>query len=276
MLKVALTHDVDRIKKTYQYFTKVIKYITRLDIKKISNQIHSFFKSQPYWNFDKIIEIESKYNVKSTFFFLNESIKFELLNIKNWQLSLGRYDIESEKIKHIIQYLDQNGWEIGLHGSYNSFKSYELLSKGKKMVEKIVGHEIIGIRQHYLNLDKNTWRIQKEVGFKYDSSFGYTNQIGFKENKNLPFHPFNDNFVVFPLIIMDYCFMNEINRWNKFKDIVDKIDYYNGVLVINWHQRNFNEKEYPGYKNFYEDIIIELKNRNAIFKTLSEFYTDNV
>ena len=43
-----------------------------------------------------ILKIENEYNVKSTFFFLNESIKFDLLNLSNWSKSLGRYKFTDE------------------------------------------------------------------------------------------------------------------------------------------------------------------------------------
>ena len=131
MLKVALSHDVDRVKKSYQYFTSSLKKSIRFDITGLQYELKSFFGREPYWNFDKIINIEEKYSVKSTFFFLDESIEFKLFNIKNWKLSLGRYSIENPEIISIIKQLDKNGWEIGLHGSYNSYKDFGLLKSEK-------------------------------------------------------------------------------------------------------------------------------------------------
>ena len=276
MLKVALTHDVDRIHKTYQYLTHLIKAALNREFHSALYHISSLFNKKPYWNFGEIIEIENEYDVKSTFFFLNESIKFNPFSISNWKLSVGRYNIKSPKIVKIIKWLNKNGWEIGVHGSYNTYENEELLLKEKETLENIVGHEIIGVRQHYLNLNDQTWQIQKKCGFKYDSSFGYRNNIGFKGGKILPFKPLGDNFIVFPLTIMDSCFMNTANRWERFKELVDLAQEKDALLIINWHQRNFNEKEFPGYKSVYEDMIKELKKRNAIFKTLSEFYAENV
>ena len=213
-----------------------------------------------------------EYNVKSTFFFLNESIKFNPFSISNWKLSVGRYNIESPKVVQIIQWLDKNGWEIGVHGSYNSYKNKELLLKEKKTLENIVGHEIIGVRQHYLNLNDQTWQLQQNCGFKYDSSFGYTASIGFKDNKITPFRPCQDNFIVFPLMIMDSCFMNTVNRWEKFSEIIQTVQRKDALLVMNWHQRVFNEKEFPEYKEIYIKIIEECRERHAQFYTLEGFW----
>jgi len=169
MLKIALTHDVDRIRKTYQYITRSFKYLKKGDFKNIYREFLSIptFNSV-YWNFEDIMSIEDSNNIRSTFFFLNESIPFNILAPVDWKLSLGRYKISEKKLKDIIHTLDTNGWEIGLHSSYNSYLNPKLIEKEKFLLESIVNHNIIGIRQHYLKLDIQTWWNQKNVGFSYD------------------------------------------------------------------------------------------------------------
>lgn len=272
-LKVALTHDIDRTTKTYQYFTHFLKSVRNLDFSKAIYQISSFSQREKvYWNFEDIIEIENKFGVKSTFFFLIESISFELFNISNWKLSLGRYDIHEPRINEIIRYLDKNDWEIGLHGSFRSFNDVDLLKKEKMILERLLGHQIIGIRQHYLNLNKNTWKFQKEAGFKYDASWGPTRDIGFKEGRIAPFFPFNDKFIVFPLAVMDFNYLNSIARKTTLQNIINLCLKHQAILVINWHNDCFNEKEKPGFNKAYQEIIEICKSHNAIINTLSYFY----
>jgi peptidoglycan/xylan/chitin deacetylase (PgdA/CDA1 family) len=275
MLKVALSHDVDRTRKHYQYFSYLAKSLVKKNFNDSSYQLKSLFgKDEPYWNFPEIIRIEEDLGVKSTFFFLDESIPFRLFDKKNWQLSLGRYNIREKKIMGIMQYLDKNGWEIGVHGSYLSYNNEELLKKEKNNIEDIIGHQIIGIRQHYLNRDENTWKIHKKLGFKYDSTWGLTRGFGFKENKIAPFRPFNDDFLEIPLIIMDTPFMETENHWEKYKSVINELEKSEGILVINWHQRVFNEKEFPFYKDAYVRIIEDCISRNSRFATLSQFYKE--
>ena len=69
MLKIALTHDVDRIRKTYQFLTYTLKNIAKLNLSGFYYHASSIFKTNPYWCFPKIIEIENDYKIKSTFFF---------------------------------------------------------------------------------------------------------------------------------------------------------------------------------------------------------------
>ena len=272
MLRVCLTHDIDRIHKSYQYITQTLRALKRLDLNGLKNQYLSLMTKNPYWGFDRLIEIENKYDVRSTLFFLSESIKINPLKLKSYYLSMGRYDIESPKVMDIIRYLDGNGWEIGVHGSYNSYQNLSLLKKEKEILESIVGHEIRGIRQHHLNLDDNTWRLQKEAGFVYDSTLGYTRDIGFKDGIISPYHPFDDEFVVFPLPIMDFCFNTCSDRWTRFEEIVETCVKHNGILVLNYHQHIFHEPDFPGYADDYIQIIERCIERKAVFRTMGEYY----
>jgi len=228
-----------------------------------------FWKEEPYWNFERIMEIENKYGVKSTFFFLHETKSIDLLQPKNWALSLGRYNFfHDEKISEIIQRLHDNGWEIGLHGSYDSYKNKDMLAQEKKLLEDVVGDEIVGIRQHYLNLEiPQTWKIQEEVGFKYDASFGSNYEIGFREGKYLPFHPFNDSFLVIPLTIMDSALFRNSKSieeaWVKCEDLINQAEKRGALLTVVWHQRVFNEKEFPGWSKVYKKVIQECIRRDA-------------
>ena len=49
MLKVAITHDVDRTQKTYQFITHSLKALSNLDFIKFATQIKSIFLPNKYW-----------------------------------------------------------------------------------------------------------------------------------------------------------------------------------------------------------------------------------
>ena len=273
MIRIALTHDIDRTKKTYQYLTKPVMALKRGRIDHMLHSLKTFFKSGNYWNFEDIVDLERKYGVKSTFFFLNESIPFEITRPASYKLSLGRYDILDRDIVRIIKWLDNEGWEIGVHGSYRSYKDLELLSAEKQTLESIVGHDVVGIRQHYLNLDDNTWAIQRKLGFKYDSSFGFNREIGFKEDRVTPFRPFDDDFMVIPQTIMDTPYMLTPDRKDKLEMILDQCDENDGILVVNFHNDKFSDEDFPGYRDAYEEIIESGQKRSAHFDTLGNFYS---
>jgi len=274
MIHVCLSHDIDRIDKTYQYITKPVRALK-------SGKIGLFFRyiwssitiRNPYWGFDKMMEIERKFGVRSTCFFLNESLKFKLTKPKSWKLALGRYDIHDKRVVRIIKELEDGGWEIGVHGSYRSNIDYELLKHEKNVLEKIVGHEVIGIRQHYLNFTDNTFEIHTKAGFKYDSTWGLTRGIGFKESQVKPFFPIKGSeYCEIPMTIMDSPFAETSDKWKEFDKIIDEIDRNNAYLVINYHNNNFSNSDFLGYDSDYIHMIEHLKRRNAQFMTMGEAY----
>jgi peptidoglycan/xylan/chitin deacetylase (PgdA/CDA1 family) len=218
------------------------------------------------------MEIEGKRGLRSTFFFLNETYPVSVWKPSSWRLGLGYYSIIDPKVKLVIRTLDAQGWEIGLHSSYLSYKDSHLVRSEKKDLEMIVGHAIHGVRQHYLNLDENTWLRQAEAGFLYDASYGYTRDIGFKEGKYSPFSPISGRrFYVVPLALMDCCVMSRVKPLREAMNIVNLAEEKKACLVLNWHQRMFNEKEFPGYLEIYLDLIDACKRKKARFCTIGEY-----
>ena len=265
---VCLTHDVDRVRKTYQYITKGGKSNHRR-IRRLSD-----FKN-PYWCFPIIMEIEEKFDVKSTFFFLQESKKINLLKPKKWALSVGKYRFNNRKVSEIIKTLHRNGWEIGLHGSYESSCREELLREEKEALEHVLGLEVTGIRQHYLNIKiPHTWRIQHKAGFLYDASFGFRDRIGFRDERYLPFSPLENMFLEIPLNLMDGALFSNTSDedliWKECICLIETAERKKGLLTVLWHQRVFNEEEFPGWSNVYVRIIKECIERNAYFGTCKE------
>lgn len=268
---VFLSHDVDRVKKTYQFLTHFL-------LEKRPYHLFSIFqKPNPYWQFEKIMELEEKYDVRSTFFFLKETKKLKIFHPSTYILSLGHYDFNEPAVRQIIKQLDEGGWEVGLHGSYNSYNNKDLLLKEKKELEKVLGKPVIGIRQHFLNLEiPKTWELQKEIGFYYDATFGYKDKIGFRDEKVMPFRPFNDHFLIIPLTVMDGTlfsnYKDDKSRWQAVMEIIKFAEKKGGLVSFLWHQRVFNEKEFLGWSKMYEKIIKECQEKNAWFATGKEVY----
>lgn len=272
---LCLTHDIDRVQKSWwhcaYYFLKTGNpyHLTSLFTKG---------REKPYWNFERIIDIERKYNVFSTFFFLNETKKGNLLRPATYKLAFGNYKIEDPSIIEMVKILDSGGWEIGVHGSYDSYLNKKLLLKEKTTLEKILGKSILGIRQHHLNLEiPRTWELQHAAGFKYDASFGYRDNVGFRDGKEVPFRPFDSlQFLAIPLTIMESPLFENSNNiedaWHKCEELINDAEDRGGLLTILWHNNRFNEKEYPGQAGVYEKIIQECKTRSAWIARCSDVF----
>jgi len=263
---LCLTHDVDRVYQTYQPFYYGIRNQNLRRIQDIWSD------KNPYWQFEDIMKLEDDLGVRSSFYFLNEQHLFsdrpfrELFSPKAWKLYIGRYDIESKDIRDIIQELDLGGWEVGLHGSYNSYDNLDILRNEKVTLEKLSKSSIIGGRQHYLNRNTpETWEIQRSIGLKYDSSLGSSETFGFQHGY-LPLYPFNDNFIVFPLTLMETTVMRGRDYQNAKKicfDLLDEAQSNDAIMTVLWHPRFFCEDVYPGYKSLYIELIEEALNMGA-------------
>jgi len=272
---VCLTHDVDEIRKTYQYFTKAIRGLKNRELTRVIYQLKSFvtdkiFKKNPYWTFEDIMKLEDKFNVRSTFFFLKESARISLFDPATWHHYARKYDFREQEVSKIIGELASKGWEVGLHGSYESYIDKKKLENEKKLLESVLGDKVKGIRQHHLNLKiPETWEYQEESGFEYDTSLGFKGGkgVGFRWGTCFPFYPFNGSRIIsvleIPLIIMDISITPDEKGWKKCLDIINTVEEYGGVLTVLWHHTVFNSNEYPGWAEMYEKIIKTCKKKNA-------------
>lgn len=281
---VCLTHDVDELKKTYQYFTRLVRHLKKREFGRAWYHLKSFFTDKlfgrnPYWTFDDIMKIENELNVKSTFFFLKETAKVNIFRPATWIHYARRYDFQNPKIAELIRELALKGWEVALHGSYESYMDKDKLREEKEYLEKILGNKVYGIRQHHLNLKiPETWKYQEEIGLEYDTSLGFKGgeDIGFRWGTCFPFHPYDNgkamSILEIPLTIMDISLTLNTNKniGEDCMDIVNEVEKYGGVLTLLWHHTVFNEEEYPGWAEMYERIIRLCKEKNAWITSAGE------
>ena len=279
---VCLTHDVDEIRKTYQYFTRSLIHLKRGEFSKALKHIRSFFTDKisgnnPYWTFERIMNIEEELGVRSTFFFLQEDGKVELSKPETWRHYGRRYRFNDLEIIKIIHKLSSGGWEVGLHGSYYSYLDPEKLEREKKDLESVFNKSISGIRQHNLNLKiPETWQYQEKTGLEYDTTLGSNHYLGFRYGTSFPFNPFNSitkkplSILEIPLVIEDIALFRKNNAWENCVSIINTVENLGGVLTLLWHHSVFNEKEYPGWSEMYQRIISLCKEKNAWITTGNE------
>ncbi|HEX2080711.1 MAG TPA: polysaccharide deacetylase family protein, partial [Longimicrobium sp.] len=229
-LTVCLTHDVDRVYKTYHYLTRDLRggHLRRLRT--------LFTGESPFWRFEALMAAEDRHGARSTFFFLEESIPFEPLRPARWKLSAGRYSYRDPRVAGVIRALDAGGWEIGVHGSYRSYRDGGLLRREKASLEEVLGRPVTGIRQHYLNLDvPETWRLQRAAGFRYDASLGRRSGIGFPDGRDRPFRDPDTGMVVIPLGMMESYLFRQAGgdperAWTLTRGMIDAAERDGSVL----------------------------------------------
>jgi peptidoglycan/xylan/chitin deacetylase (PgdA/CDA1 family) len=273
---LCLTHDVDRPYKTYQ---SLYYAATGRDARHLLDLLPG---RNPYWQFETVMTLEDELGVRSAFYFLREQDLFRdkpmrtWLRPKYWQLYVGRYSLRDPAIREVIEALDRGGWEVGLHGSYESYRDPERLRQEKLALERVLGDQVIGGRQHHLNLDVPlTWRYQAGAGLRYDATLGSARTYGFQHGYGVQ-RPFDDSFVVFPLTLMELTLPDvggtSGRAWRACERLLEEARENAAVMTVLWHPCYFSESDYPGYAALYRRLIERAQEMDAWVGPPGELY----
>lgn len=271
---VCLTHDVDDIYPPITHTLLSSLYSLRaLDFNQLSKQLLWKFNNKrqsPYFNFRQIMEIESQFNAKSTFFFLAT------------ERDLRRFRYNIEDLKDELKVIVDSGWGVGLHVGYYSFDNLASLVAEKNRLEKVLGRRVIGCRNHYLRLRvPDTWELLAQAGFKYDTTLGYSDSIGFRNGMCHPFRPLNlntnreINITEIPLAVMDATLTGctkPAQALNQIKGLINRVEEYNGVLTILWHNDVFSCPFKERWAKLYESILKHCYKKKAWLTSAEEVY----
>lgn len=273
---LCLTHDVDRPYKRHQAVYYALRERPWYHLR-TALPWHN-----PYWQFEAIMDLEAELGVRSAFYFLQEpgltryGSVAELLDPETLVQLLGRYDVTAPDISGVIGDLRGGGWEVGLHGSIPSHADGERLGYEKRLLERVLGEPVVGVRQHYLRLDgERTWRNQSALGLRYDASLGSSTEYGFRHGY-LPRRPFGDSFLVFPLTVMEEALpapgedgdaaVREIER------LLSEAERHDAVMTALWHPRYFSTAEFPGYRRCYRRLVERAREKGAWVGSPGQFY----
>ena len=259
---IELSHDLDYIEKTPILILKQtafngFNFIKRPSIKLLNKTIKFIITKSNYWNFDYWQDIEKDYNLKSIFYVYSKvkwGIKQSIFD--------PYYDVsKNKKLIEKLKEINTNGWQIGLHGSFCSYKNFDLLKSEKTQLEEVLKIEINKNRQHWLNYDEFLTPKLHEKLFEDDSTIGWNDCIGFRASIASKYRPFNHlekkpyDYFIIPQAIMDsniydYGYGDENNRINKSIDII-KIckKLKNTQFSISWHSRTLS-KDYNWLKGY--------------------------
>ena len=113
-------------------------------------------------------------------------------------------------VADVIRTMDREGFDVGLHGSYNSALVDGLLASEKEALEHATGLTVTSTRQHFLHWDvRTTPRLQSDAGFSADSTIGFNRNIGLRTGTSLPFRWFDSardsalDLVELPMLVHD-------------------------------------------------------------------------
>lgn len=277
---ICISHDVDFILR-YRSIKNIFKSIAltilrdksiKDSLKIAKNYIESKidYKKDPFYTFDYIMDVEERYGIKSSFYFMSGGTS----NLDNF------YSIEDERVVALIKSIEERGHEAGYHGSFNSYKDLNLMTKEKEALDKVVNEKNFGIRQHCLRFKAPyTWRIQEKLGFIYDTTLSFADKEGFRCGTCFPFKPYDiltDKIIdiwEIPLVVMDTTLMEDDysaytpkEAFEKIISLVETVKNYGGVFSLLWHNSSLNkyDSRYNKWILIYENLMEYLGGKDAL------------
>jgi hypothetical protein len=269
---VELSHDVDYLKKTIQLRGKQTvfnaynfcrNFYKKESFSYLKKTFVFLFSNPSYWCFDYWTELEKGANRQSVFYIYAR--RKHQKGIKSFLIDPS-YDIfENNRLKNQLMQMHDQGFEIGLHGSYNSAIIPGVLEEEKECLEKAIGFPVTKTRQHWLNYREATTPYFHNSLFRFDSTLGWNDAIGFRSGSASAYRPYdhiNDkpfSFFEVPQIIMD-SHIFDYSAGNVFKAqilVAETLKSLHSIknthVSISWHQRVCSS-DYK-WSEYYENII---------------------
>ncbi|AAM07795.1 polysaccharide deacetylase family protein [Methanosarcina acetivorans] len=272
---VCLTHDMDDIYPPLSHcLLSSACCLKDLDLRGLESQFLWKFRGaeySPYLNFSEIMDLEEDLGAKSSFYFIasrKDPKRF-------------RYDIED--LEGSLGEISDRGWEAGLHGGYYSYNDPEALKREKERLEAVLGKKVLGFRNHYLRFKTpETWELLADAGFGYDSTFGFSDSVGFRNGMCHPFRPYNLNedreidILEIPLTVMDVALFKASGSfeeaWRCTKDLIDTTARFNGVITLLWHNFVFGCSFRKDWIKLYENALQYCSEKGAWMTSGEEIY----
>ena len=142
------------------------------------------YRFDPYYTFNWYMDTCENAGHRASFYFMSgrSSGAFD-----------GKYRLTDKHIQKLLKKISSRGHEIGMHGSYNSFRSCKTLQEEKQalmMACRKCGLNIFiaGNRQHFLRWDTSQTPDHLDAaGFSYDTSGSFADRPGFRYGTAMEF-----------------------------------------------------------------------------------------
>jgi peptidoglycan/xylan/chitin deacetylase (PgdA/CDA1 family) len=270
---VALTHDVDVVWRWTRRGVKGALWRARHgDVRQLLDlsraPLHRARGTDPWWRFRELAEAERERGARSTFFVLGGHRAPEdgpdWGPLRSW----------------LVETLRGAGAEVGLHPSYRAAGDLSLVEEERRALEALAG-PVDGVRYHYLRVDP--LRNLAPLPFRYDSSLGYADALGFRAGIVRPFHPWDherdapSQIVEIPMAAMDatlaephYLGLRPADAERRLLVLLDRAAEVGGAFSVIWHSERFDPATARGWDRLYFRFIYAVHERGGVCVSAGE------
>lgn len=266
-----LSHDVDKIRDREPFYAlAALNHVRRMILGRETGSVRLALRrlaraliapKAPELDFQTILDIEARHGFRSTFFVLHDV---------GWRRRGSRYALTDPALRRIVGKIRAAGGEIGLHGGYYRLNQAAAYRESRELLRQELGVEAVGIRNHFLrHTGAETWQAQETAGFRYDSTFGFSDRVGARDGRMLPFFPLDPahgsprGILELPLTVMDVALFLDRGQdgaaalaaaWAAIEPVIAS----GGLVTLLWHNDCFNEPEYRAWQWTYERLLERL------------------
>jgi hypothetical protein len=224
---------------------------------RLASLVLAGIRRDPYDSFDELFSLKEKIAAPSTFF---------LMGGGNAPLDAD-YNLDDNPTRELISRIRGCGDEIGVHPSYETHRSPEMLADETRALSEGTGMVIEGARQHYLRFAvPETWHAQTAANLRYDSSLGFADRAGFRCGWSGCFHPFDIDkreelpIIEIPLVAMDvtlaiYEKLSAEHSLERLAKLLAASETRGGVFVLLWHNILRDKRVFPGFWDSLEYFV---------------------
>jgi hypothetical protein len=274
---ILLTHDVDAVAKTWAIRLKQTAFLgfnaLRLLARRqwaeagarLARAWRFFFSQEDWWKLDDMREMERKAGLRSQFHFYADA---RAKTLHRWLFDPG-YDVTRPRLAAALAALVREGWRVGLHQSYDAWRSPELMRQQRARLESLLPAAVRSCRQHWLRFSwGQTWSAQAEAGFTQDTTLMFNDRPGFRAAAALEWAPWGvaqgagTALKALPTVLMDSHFydyqpMNAAARRAALKHWLSEIVAVGGQAAVLWHPHTISA-DY-GWREGFQDLLDELE-----------------
>jgi hypothetical protein len=222
--------------------------------------VYSGYQKDPFDQFDFLDEINARYKLPATYFFLlADRRKGVDKNIHPSKKSL------QELIKKTAK-----KYQIGIHPSWQSGENEALLSEEINTLSKLIQQQVTVSRQHYLKMTiPETYPLLLQAGIKKDYTLGYGTSNGFRASYTNAFYWYNlKNEQITDLQIHPFCYMDSNSIFElrapvydakkELQELWDQTKNVHGEMICIFHNHFLTDQPaWVEWKKMYADFLKE-------------------